>query len=86
MMDISGGGISFTSDAEILLDSIVVVLELEFSSLPSAIIALGQVAECKQAIETPGKKYDIGVECWWIGWKDIDVQQKIVNFIAGSLS
>jgi hypothetical protein len=37
-------------------------------------------------IETPGKKYDIGVECWWIGWKDIDVQQKIANFIAGSLS
>ena len=84
MMNISGGGISFPSRQEIPLDS-VVALELASPLFPSTIIAIGEVVACEPVARTEGVRYEIGVECRWIGWKEQDVQQEIAHFIINSL-
>ncbi len=81
MMNISGSRIVFTSQQYIPVAS-VVAIKLESTLFPSAIIALGEVMQCKA--DTSGGS-EIEVECWWVGWEEIEVQQQISHFILDAL-
>jgi hypothetical protein len=60
-------------------------LDLESSVFQSGIIALGQVATCEPLTDN-GWGYHIEVECWWMGWKDHQVQREIADFIIKALA
>lgn len=80
MQNISGGGVCFRSDSDPGVGQMV-ALSLELPGLPTSILSLGRTVWTKPA----GGAYDVGVEFWWIGWKDEDAQQKIRAFIAEKL-
>ena len=76
-VNISGGGICFTSEEE-LRSNTMVALELESEQFSSPILALAKVVWCKRIREG----YEIGAEFWWIGWQNDNAQQAIANYIA----
>ncbi len=76
-VNISGGGICFTSEAELNTNTMV-ALELVSEQFPSPILALAKVVWCKQ----PREGYEVGAEFWWIGWQNDDAQQSIANYIT----
>ena len=78
-VNISGGGICFTSDEKIQLDAMV-ALDLESPLFPSAVLALARVVWCKRV----RKQYEIGAEFSWVGWKNSDAQQAISDYIASA--
>ena len=77
-VNISGGGICFTSD-EAIQPNTMVSLEMESEPFPAPILALAKVVWCHQ---THGGVYEVGAAFWWVGWKDNDAQQAIANQIA----
>jgi Tfp pilus assembly protein PilZ len=83
MNNISGGGISFTSDEKIPVGRML-ALEVELPGFPTAVISMGKVVWCRPAEDEPGR-FEAGVEFWWIGWKDEETQNQIRQFIAQSL-
>jgi len=76
-VNISGGGICFTSEAELRTNTMV-ALELVSDQFPSPILALAKVVWCKQTREG----HEVGAEFWWIGWQNDDAQQSIANYIT----
>ena len=78
-VNISGGGICFTSEEELGLNTMV-ALELASDQFPSPILALAKVVWCKRTRD----KYEVGAEFWWIGWQNNDAQQSIANYIAST--
>jgi hypothetical protein len=81
-VNISGGGVCFESDTELPKGSMM-VMEIELPQFPSAVVALGKVAWCK---DIPGDKYEVGVEFWWIGWREQDAQAAMLDYINQKLS
>ncbi|MEE9392179.1 MAG: PilZ domain-containing protein [Planctomycetota bacterium] len=79
--NISGGGISFEAPAAVA-EGQMLALELQLPGFPMEVISMGKVSWC-DAQEKGG--YEIGVEFWWIGWKDEEAQNSIRNFIADRL-
>ncbi len=78
-VNISGGGICFTSE-EPLAKGSMVALDIDADDLHSSILALAKVKWCK----TSGKSYEIGAEFWWIGWRDNEAQTSVADFISTS--
>jgi len=83
MNNISGGGMSFASP-ESMEEGSMVAMEIELPQFPMAVIAMGKVVWCQDAAEGPG--CDLGVEFWWIGWKDQGAQDQIRSIISDALS
>ena len=78
-VNISGGGICFEAKEEFSKGTIL-TLEMKSPVFPSAIIALAKVVWCKK---NPDKsKYEVGVEFWWTGWKDKNVQEAVAEYIS----
>ena len=75
-LNISGSGISFTAE-EVIEPEMMVALELESNQFSSPILALAKVVVCKRK----RKKYEIGAEFWWIGWKNDDAQQTVKDYL-----
>lgn len=80
MQNISGGGVCFTSVTDPGLGKMI-ALSLDLPGLPASVLSLGRTVWTKPA----AGGFDVGVEFWWIGWKDEDVQQKIRSYIADKL-
>ena len=78
-VDISSGGIRFEADEEIP-EVTILALELEAHVFPSPIIAVGKAVWC--SMQEKKDKYDVGVEFWWMGWQDLDVQQVLTEYIT----
>jgi c-di-GMP-binding flagellar brake protein YcgR len=77
-VNISGGGICFEAKEAIPAGTIL-TLEMKSPVFPSAIIALAKAVWCKK---NPDKaKYEVGVEFWWTGWKDKNVQEAVADYI-----
>jgi c-di-GMP-binding flagellar brake protein YcgR len=76
-VNISGGGICFTSHEE-LKPNTMVALELESDQFTSPILAMAKVVWSKRARDG----YEVGAEFWWIGWQNNDAQQAIASYIA----
>ena len=76
-VNISGGGICFTSDNPIDPGK-TVSLELDSDSLPSTVFALARVVWCRKTAETyevgaefeSSPEYAVGAKFEWIGWKN----------------
>jgi len=77
-VNISGGGICFETQEEIP-EGTVLTIELKSKIFPSSILALGKTVWCRKDEEKD--KYDVGIEFWWIGWKDKDAQQAVADYI-----
>ena len=75
-VNISGGGICFTSE-EIIHKGTMLALEMDSEDFASPILALARVAWCRQSRDG----YEIGAEFWWIGWQNNDAQQSIADYI-----
>ena len=75
-VNISGGGICFTSE-EPLAKGSMVALDIDADDLQSSILALAKVQWCK----TSGSTYEVGAEFWWIGWRDNKAQTTVADFI-----
>lgn len=80
MKNISGGGVCFRSPNDPGTGAML-ALSLDLPGLPTSVLSLGRVVWTKAV----GDGFDVGVEFWWIGWKDEEVQQKIRGFIAQKL-
>ncbi|MEZ6194872.1 MAG: PilZ domain-containing protein [Planctomycetota bacterium] len=83
MNNISGGGICFTNPVEVERGRML-ALEVELPGFPMAVISMGKVVWCRPSSERSGA-FDVGVEFWWIGWKDEEAQNQIRRFITDSL-
>lgn len=83
-LNISGGGICFSADEKLEPDTLI-ALELRSPHFPSPIIAMARVVWCKRR-RLRGKKYDVGAEFWWIGWKDDGAQEAIAKHIRQRLA
>ncbi len=82
MKNISGGGICFSNQEKIPIGSML-ALEVVLPEFPDTVISMGKVCWCKADAATSG--FEIGVEFWWIGWKDEAAQQKLRSFITTAL-
>lgn len=80
MNNISGGGVSFVHPTE-LDNGTMLALELELPGFPTSVISMGKVAWCRRA----GSEFEIGVEFWWVGWRDHEAQKKIGEYITQAL-
>ena len=78
-VNISGGGICFEAKEEIP-NGTILTLEMKSPVFPSAIIALAKSVWCKKNPEKD--KYEVGVEFWWTGWKDKNVQEAVAEYIS----
>ncbi len=83
MNNISGGGISFTAP-EPVAEGQMLALQVDLPGFPAGVISMGKVVWCQPSDDEPGR-FDLGVEFWWVGWKDHDVQKQINDFISASL-
>ncbi len=83
MNNISGGGISFSAP-EAIAEGEMLALQVDLPGYPAGVISMGKVVWCHPSEDEPGR-FDLGVEFWWVGWKDHDVQKKINEFISASL-
>lgn len=81
MNNLSAGGVSF-QNSEAIPTGTMLALEMTLAGQPDTVISMGKVAWCEQ--DGQGG-YDIGVEFWWIGWKDETVQKQVRSFIADAL-
>lgn len=80
MQNISGGGVAFHSATDPGVGKML-ALSLELPGLGASVLSLGRTVWTKAT----SAGFDVGVEFWWIGWKDEDAQQKIRTFIADKL-
>lgn len=83
MNNISGGGICFTS-ADPFEIGTMLALQVELPGFPAGVISMGRVVWCRPAPDEPGRQ-EIGVEFWWVGWKDESAQKEISSFIRTAL-
>ncbi len=83
MSNISGGGICFSS-AEVIDVGTMLALEVDLPGFPTSVISMGRVVWCRPSEEEQGRS-DVGVEFWWVGWRDNQAQQKVSNFITDAL-
>ncbi len=84
MNNISGGGICFTNSVPVEKGSML-ALEMDLPGFPTSVISMGKVVWCQDSEQTPGQ-YDVGVEFWWVGWRDQEAQQRVSEFITRSLN
>ena len=68
-VNISGGGICFQSENEVVPNT-TVAIEMDSEEFPSPVMALARVVWSKPAEQG----YEIGAEFWWVGWKDSNAQ------------
>ncbi|MFW6107664.1 MAG: PilZ domain-containing protein [bacterium] len=82
-VNISGGGMRFRADQE-LEPGTMVALRMTLPELPTPVVSLARVVWCEQ---TPAEaaQYDVGVEFWWIGWSDGDVQSEMLRYVNEKL-
>jgi len=78
-VNLSGGGICFSSDTEIEPNAMVAI-ELESPQFPCAILALARVVRCKRKKQG----YEVGAEFAWVGWQNSGAQQAIADYIASA--
>ncbi|MCB9831147.1 MAG: PilZ domain-containing protein [Planctomycetes bacterium] len=83
MNNISGGGISFNSPDRFDPGQML-ALEVDLPGFPTSVISMGKVVWCTPSGDEPGR-FDVGVEFWWVGWRDAQAQQKVSNFITDAL-
>ncbi len=80
MQNISGGGVCI-GVAEPVPVGTMLALDIDLEGFPTSVIALGKVVWCR-----PGTgEQEVGVEFWWIGWRDEAAQAQIRTFIARKL-
>lgn len=80
MQNISGGGICMVvpqSPGE----GAMLALDIDLPGFPTSVVALGKVV---REDKVP-KGFEIGIEFWWIGWRDESAQTQIRSFIARKL-
>ena len=82
-VNISGGGVCFETDEEIPKGTML-ALELKSKIFPSPILSLAETIWCKK--ESKKDKFDVGVEFWWIGWKDSNAQKSLAEYISKKIS
>ncbi|HYC77257.1 MAG TPA: PilZ domain-containing protein [Planctomycetota bacterium] len=80
MQNISGGGVCFYAETDPGV-GVMLALSLDLPGLPASVLSLGRTVWTKPS----GAGYEVGVEFWWIGWKDEDAQAQIRGFIADKL-
>jgi|GEM_PF-742059 len=81
-VNISGGGMCFSSDHEVE-PGVMIAVEMKLSHLPTPVVSLGRVVWCERAQGTAG--FDVGVEFWWIGWSDEAAQSKMLKYVNEKL-
>ena len=81
MNNISGGGVSFVQ-AEPIDVGTMLALELELPGFPTSVISMGKVVWCR-----PNEGgHEVGVEFWWVGWRDHEAQKQIGEYITRTLN
>ena len=81
-VNISGGGICFETSEE-MPEGGMVVLEIDLPNFPSSVVALGRVV-WSRLIAGSGA-YETGLEFWWVGWREEDAQQSMLDYIKKKL-
>ena len=76
-INVSGTGIRFQTD-EPLESGVMVVAEFKLPASESEMIAAGRVVWSRRS-DAGG--YEVGVEFWWLGWRDEDAQQSLAEYI-----
>jgi len=77
-VNISGGGMCFSSDEAVEPGSMITV-QMSLEQLATPVVSLGRVVWCEPAKE--GDTFDVGVEFWWIGWADVEAQGRMLKYI-----
>ena len=79
-VNISGGGLCFSSETEMNAGDFVAV-ELTLPEFPSPVVALARTVFCRpdQAM------FEVGLEFWWVGWGDDTAQRAISQYIKTEL-
>jgi Tfp pilus assembly protein PilZ len=80
LRNISGGGVCFRAKKDPGVGAMI-ALSLELPDQPAPVLSIGRVVWSKPLADG----FEIGLEFWWIGWKDEDAQTRIRNFIADRL-
>ncbi len=82
MQNISGGGVCIGVREPVPVGTML-ALDLALAGFPTSVIALGKVAWCRPSADNT--EHEVGVEFWWIGWRDEAAQAQIRGFIAQKL-
>lgn len=79
-IDISGGGLAFSSETEFKVDDCVAI-ELTFPDLDDPLTALARVAYCRP--DDAG--FAIGAQFLWVGWGIAGAQEAISEHVEKAL-
>lgn len=81
-VNISGGGICFGATEE-MQSGAMVAIEIHLPNFPSTVVALGRVVWSKVNART--EQFDTGIEFWWIGWRELQAQEAMLDYVRGKL-
>jgi hypothetical protein len=81
-LNISGGGMCFSTLGPLPVGAMV-ALQVNLPQLPSRVVALAKVCWSRPQADTG--KFDNGVEFWWIGWRDEQAQDAMLDYVKGKL-
>ena len=80
MQNISGGGICMLVPKDPGVGTML-ALDIDLPGFPTSVVALGKIVWSKSVED----QTEIGIEFWWIGWRDESAQAQIRSFIARKL-
>lgn len=81
-VNISGGGMCFSSIEPLPVGGMI-ALQVNLPQLPNPIVALAKVSWCR--MRDDASRYDNGVEFWWIGWRDVEAQEAMLDYVKAKL-
>jgi Tfp pilus assembly protein PilZ len=81
LQNISGGGVCICMADPPEYDASI-ALDIHLPDFPTSVIAVGRVAWIGPP--TP-EGNDVGIEFWWVGWKDAHAQEQIRDFVTSRL-
>ena len=79
-VNISGSGLRFHTDVEVEVGCMLAA-EFQIPSSQSEMVAVGRVVWSRPA----GGGFEVGLEFWWLGWRDEEAQRALSDFVRRKL-
>lgn len=80
-MNVSGSGLRFHTDQPVEIGS-TLAAEFQIPASQSEIVAVGRVIWSRPADEGG---FEVGLEFWWLGWRDENAQRALDDFVRTRL-
>jgi len=81
-VNVSDSGLRFQTDEQ-LQTGCVVAAEFNLPGSESEVVAVGKVVWCRPSDQAG---FDVGMEFWWLGWRDEHAQQALADYVQSKLN